>query len=210
MNRLMMELNISLEEFRQGYREIDQVSFLDHDGTLLPSVVGLRMLADGRFVQNIMVSFHELLQALCLMHCSYHGLTFEQQQGKWDALRERAKNYSARVIQVMARAKLAKRHLIKQVTHPGAMRVAMREALPSPEHLMAYMAELQRVAKDKLRPTDSEIMGYFEAADMLAIITCRREQWKHLTPYSRVVNELNQSEMAQILAGANLTSPLPL
>ena len=68
-----------------------------------------------RYVQNIQLTFHQVLLALALIHCSYDGLTYAEQQEKWDQLRGRCKDYAARVIQTIARAKLAKQHLLKVV-----------------------------------------------------------------------------------------------
>jgi Ca2+-binding EF-hand superfamily protein len=119
MNRLAMELGVSTEEAQNGYRDCPQdVAVVDDDGTFLPAAVGLRAMPDGRFVQNIMVPFHDLLLALALIHMTYEGLTFSEQQQKWDVLRERAREYAARVIQAFACAKFAKRHLLREV--PGA------------------------------------------------------------------------------------------
>eukprot|EP01050_Picozoa_sp_SAG11_P005539 SAG11_NODE_394_length_9826_cov_3.333607_10_plen_348_part_00 len=117
----MMELGISQKEARDGYRTVDEsLRFVADDGTFNKNVVGMRLLADGRFVQNVMISFHELILALSLIHCSYDGLVFAAQQEKFDKLRLRATEYAARVLQVFARCKLAKRHLLRDVVHPGS------------------------------------------------------------------------------------------
>ena len=71
MNRLVVELGIRQQEAVDGFRYLPpNVSITDEKGRFVPLVVGLRALADGTFVQDIEVGFHELLMALCLIPSS--------------------------------------------------------------------------------------------------------------------------------------------
>eukprot|EP01052_Picozoa_sp_SAG31_P010292 SAG31_NODE_560_length_14088_cov_10.467010_1_plen_2416_part_00 len=120
MNRLLLELGITQEEFVAGHRPVPTShEFLDRHGRLAQGAVGLRVLPDGTYVQDIDVGFHELLIALSLMVCSYEGLTYEQQERKRATLLDRSLHYAARVMQTYARAKLAKRHLLRFVELRG-------------------------------------------------------------------------------------------
>ena len=114
LNRLIVELGISSQEAADGFRYLPPgVKLTDEDGRFLPVVVGLRALANGQFVQDVRVGFHELLLALCLIEMSYGGLNYEERQAKIDKLRKRGEDYAARIFQTCARCKLAKRHLVK-------------------------------------------------------------------------------------------------
>lgn len=77
----------------------------------------MRALLDGTFVQNVRVGFHHVLLALCLIASSYDSLNFDLKQAKWKKLKEQAEDYAARMFQVFARCKFAKRHLLLQVEH---------------------------------------------------------------------------------------------
>ena len=72
--------------------------------------------------------FHEVLLALCLIHMSYDGLSFAEKQGKLEEVKERAQHYAARVFQCCARAKFAKRHLLKQPEHVDPSRTGPLQA----------------------------------------------------------------------------------
>lgn len=115
LNRLIVELGISLQEASDGFRYLpDGVKLTDVDGRFLPVVVGLRALPNGQFVQDVRVGFHELLLALCLIQMSYGGLNYQERQAKLDKLRKRAEDHAARIFQTCARCQLSKRHLLKQ------------------------------------------------------------------------------------------------
>jgi Ca2+-binding EF-hand superfamily protein len=118
LNRLALELNITQQEMSDGYRYLPaNADIVDDRGRFLPVVVGLRALADGTFVQDIEIGFHELLLALCLISMSYEGLNFEEQQEKIQMMNARMYDYAARVMQCCARTKFAKRHLLKVPQH---------------------------------------------------------------------------------------------
>ena len=71
MNRLIVELGIRQQEAVDGFRYLPpNVKLTDAKGRFRPLVVGLRALADGTFVQDVEVGFHELLMALCLIPSS--------------------------------------------------------------------------------------------------------------------------------------------
>lgn len=118
MNRLIVELGIKQQEAVDGFRYLPiGAKITDERGRFLPVVVGLRALADGTFVQDVEVGFHELLLALCLIPSSYDGLNFEEKQKKYENMRRKAEDYAARVIQCCARCKMAKRHMVRVVQH---------------------------------------------------------------------------------------------
>lgn len=118
MNRLVAELGIRQQEAIDGFRYLPaNAKITDEKGRFLPNVVGLRALADGAFVQDVEVSFHELLLALCLIPSSYDGLNFEEKQKRYEKMKQKAEDYAARVFQCCARCKLAKRHMVKVVQH---------------------------------------------------------------------------------------------
>ena len=129
LNRLALELGISQQELADGFRYLPPTAKLTDDkGKFLPVVVGLRSLPDGTFVQDVEVTFHEVLLALCLIHMSYDGLSFAEKQGKLEEVKERAQHYAARVFQCCARAKFAKRHLLKQPEHVDPSRTGPLQA----------------------------------------------------------------------------------
>eukprot|EP01043_Picozoa_sp_COSAG02_P031701 COSAG02_NODE_2082_length_9895_cov_23.566558_3_plen_369_part_00 len=75
LNRLVVELGIRQQEAIDGFRFLPpNVKLTDAKGRFRPLVVGLRALADGTFVQDVEVGFHELLMALCLIPCSCKSL----------------------------------------------------------------------------------------------------------------------------------------
>jgi hypothetical protein len=107
MNRLIVELGIRQQEAIDGFRFLPATAKItDNKGRFLPVVVGLRALADGTFVQDVEVGFHELLLALCLIPSSYDGLNFEEKQKKYEKMRQKAEDYAARVFQCCARCKM--------------------------------------------------------------------------------------------------------
>jgi hypothetical protein len=140
---LVLELGITKQEAVDGFRYLpEDVKLTNSEGEFLPSVVGLRALPDGTFVENVRVGFHHLLLALGLIAMSYQSLDYDIKQAKcvsWDAqyihycslltnvlgipshrwkkLKDSAEEYAARMFQTFARCKFAKRHLLKQVQH---------------------------------------------------------------------------------------------
>lgn len=48
---------------------------------------------------------------------TYNSLNFDERQAKWNKMKAQAEDHAARVFQVFARCKFAKRHLLKQVQH---------------------------------------------------------------------------------------------
>lgn len=51
------------QEARDGFRYLPpDMKLTNEEGEFLPSVVGLRALPDGTFVQNVKVSFHHMVR----------------------------------------------------------------------------------------------------------------------------------------------------
>lgn len=185
MNRLMMELEINADDARKGYSIVQgRGVYVDEFEGFLPRVVGFRQIIGPQgkpmIVQNIMISFHQLLLGLSLIHCSYDGLTFKESQSKWDLLRSRAEQYAARVIQTVARCKLAKRHLVKAVQH-GASDPALDH--PDSIHLRPTLIQLSGL-QSWPRPSSSELQEHFEKEQMRTLLNIYGHQEERKDEFS--------------------------